>query len=284
MSFATLKTNAEHRMFNGKMGFYQHPSEVCQADMRFSIYLPPQAENHHVPALYFLSGLTCTEENFMIKSGAQQFAAHYGIALIVPDPSPRKTGIADEDADWTYGSGAGYYLNATQEPWAMHYQMYNYVVDELPKVIAANFNVDTANASLFGHSMGGHGTLTIGLRNPGTYKSLSAFAPICNPIATPLGTIAYSRYLGEDKSAWEQYDTLSLLKQTESVPNILIDQGTEDSFFKDGNLHVRELEAYAQAKGLPFTIRYHQGYDHGYYFIATYMQDHIKHHAQYLLG
>jgi S-formylglutathione hydrolase len=285
MGSTPLKTNAESRMFDGTMGFYAHDSETCQCEMRFAVYLPPQARERKVPVLYYLSGLTCTEENFVIKAGAQQFAAKHGIALVIPDTSPRNTGIADEDADWTYGSGAGFYVNATQEPWAKHYQMYDYVVEELPKVIQANFNVDTDNASIFGHSMGGHGTLVIALRNPGRFKSVSVFAPICHPTGMDLGRGTFTRYLGDDKQAWEAYDTMCLLKQRDTqVPEILVDQGTVDEFYTQGGLHVDDLKQYAEEHDLPIHVRFREGYDHGYYFIATYIEEHMNHHAKHLLG
>lgn len=283
MSFE-LKTNAKHRHFDGTMGFYAHQSKVCNHEMRFAVYLPPQAAERKVPALFFLSGLTCTEENFMTKANAQRFAAEHGIALIAPDTSPRNTGIEDEDKDWTYGSGAGYYINATQEPWSKHYQMYDYVQKELPQVIAANFNVDVENAGLFGHSMGGHGTLIMALRNPERFKSYSVFSPISNPSDVKIGDTAYRLYLGEDKSKWREYDTMHLLKEANNIPKVLIDQGTSDQFLKDDGLRTRELADYCKANDVPWDIRFREDYDHGYYFIATFIEDHIAYHARILNG
>ena len=278
----TLKLHREYASFGGKVGFYSHQSSACKTEMKFSIYQPPQAKSQPVPILYFLSGLTCTEENFMIKSGAQQFASKYGLMLVVPDTSPRQTGIPGEDETWDLGSGAGFYLNATVEPWKAHYQMYTYVVEELPKLIAENFSVIPEKQGIFGHSMGGHGALICALKNPNIFLSVSAFAPIAAPMRTPWGQKVFSSYLGENQDEWKAYDATELILTSKYKRPILIDCGTEDQYINDGQLLPDVFsDACAQVRQ-PLTLRMQEGYDHSYYFIATFMEDHIRHHAAVL--
>ncbi|MBD2006445.1 MULTISPECIES: S-formylglutathione hydrolase [Cyanophyceae] len=272
------KLVSEHLCFGGKVGFYSHVSDTCNGEMRFSVYQPPQAKSAPVPVLYFLSGLTCTEENFMGKSGAQQFAAKYGIMLVVPDTSPRNTGIEGEDKDWDFGTGAGFYVDATQEKWRSHYQMYSYVVRELPALIADNFPVQPEKMGIFGHSMGGHGALICALRNPDIYKSVSAFAPIAAPMRCSWGQKAFSNYLGADQESWRDYDASKLVLSAKFNRPILIDQGTADQFLAEQLLPEAFEKACAEA-GQPLTLRYQEGYNHSYYFIATFIEDHIRHHA-----
>ncbi|MBW4433840.1 MAG: S-formylglutathione hydrolase [Pelatocladus maniniholoensis HA4357-MV3] len=273
---------SESKCFDGKLSFYRHPSISCNGEMRFAVYQPPQVNTEPVPVLYFLSGLTCTEENFMAKAGAQRFAAKYGLMLVVPDTSPRNTGIPGEDEDWDFGTGAGFYIDATVEPWASHYRMYSYVVDELPAVIAENFPAIPDRQSIFGHSMGGHGALICAMRNPQKYKSVSAFAPITAPIRCPWGQKAFSRYLGEDLEAWPAYDASELVKQVGYHSQILIDQGTADKFLPE-QLLVDTFDKACAEVNQPLNLRYQEGYDHSYYFIASFIEDHIRHHAIALL-
>ncbi|MCP6758221.1 MAG: S-formylglutathione hydrolase [Fischerella sp. CENA71] len=273
---------SESKCFDGKLGFYRHHSFNCNSEMRFAVYQPPQGIYEPVPVLYFLSGLTCTEENFMAKAGAQRFAAKYGLMLVVPDTSPRNTGIPGEDDDWDFGTGAGFYVDATVEPWASHYRMYSYIVDELPVVIAENFLVLTERKSIFGHSMGGHGALICAMRNPQQYRSVSAFAPIAAPMRCPWGQKAFSRYLGEDQKTWYEYDASELVKQVGYHSQILIDQGTADKFLPE-QLLVDTFDKACAEVDQPLNLRYQEGYDHGYYFIASFIEDHIRHHAIALL-
>ena len=267
----------EHRAcFGGWQDVYRHHSQVLNCEMQFAIYLPPQAEKGPVPVLYWLSGLTCTEQNFIQKAGAQRYAAEHGIAIVCADTSPRGDEVADADG-YDLGKGAGFYVNATQAPWAAHYRMHDYVADELPALVEANFPVTTARA-ISGHSMGGHGALVLALRNPGRYRSVSAFAPIVAPSRVPWGEKAFTAYLGDDREAWRCYDTSELVKTaTERLP-ILIDQGGDDEFL-DGQLRPQLLQAAAQATGHPLRLRMQPGYDHSYYFIASFIGEHIAHHA-----
>lgn len=278
---ASLNCGSEHTCFGGTLGFYRHWSDVCQSDMAVSVYLPPQAKVGPVPVLYFLSGLTCTEENFMAKAGAQRLAADYGLMLVVPDTSPRQTGTLDEDKDWDLGTGAGFYVDAIAAPWKQHYRMYSYVVDELPAVVAAHFPVKAERQGIFGHSMGGHGALICALRHPDRYQSVSAFAPIAAPMQCPWGQKAFHHYLGDNPEAWQAYDASELVK-TQTLPRtILIDQGTADPFLTTQlkpDLFANACEAAGQA----LTLRFQDGYDHSYYFIATFIADHLQHHAQAL--
>ncbi|BAW96250.1 putative esterase [[Synechococcus] sp. NIES-970] len=280
---ANLVLTKEIRCFGGKVQYYQHDSEVCGLPMNFAVFIPPQATEKPVPVLYYLSGLTCTEENFTAKAGAQQYAAELGLMLVAPDTSPRNTGIPDEDKDWDLGSGAGFYVDATQQPWAKHYQMYSYITEELPQLIEANFSV-TDKRGIFGHSMGGHGALVCALRKPDFYQSVSAFAPIVAPSQCPWGEKAFTAYLGADQTLWEAYDTTALIQRHGplSYP-ILVDQGSADGFLAE-QLLTDKMAIACEKVGQPLTLRYQEGYDHSYFFIATFMEDHIRHHSQFLLA
>lgn len=279
-----IETLSEHACFNGTVGFYGHRSEVNDCDMRFAVFVPPQAATEKVPVLTWLSGLTCTEETFMIKSGAQRVAAELGLMLVAPDTSPRGEGVPDDpEGAYDFGLGAGFYLNATQSPWRQHYRMYDYVTQELPELVFARFPGDRACQGIFGHSMGGHGALTIGLKNPHTYRSLSAFAPISNPVDCPWGRKAFSRYLGGDATSWQEYDASLLAGMIEDKPAhpVLVDQGLADQFLEE-QLHPQRLEAAFERFGVPLELRRHEGYDHGYYFISTFIEDHLRFHARNL--
>ena len=280
-----IETISEHRAFDGTVGFYRHRSDTNHCDMQFSVYVPPQATEGSVPAVTYLAGLTCTEETFMIKAGAQRVASELGLMLIAPDTSPRGDDVPDDpDGGWDFGLGAGFYLNATEAPYDRHYHMYDYVTRELPTVVAEHFPVDAEHQGIMGHSMGGHGALTIGLRNPGQYRSISAFAPICSPIHCPWGQKALGNYLGEDKERWALHDASELIKRLDVAPTgpILVDQGMADPFLEQ-ELHPHLLEAACQEQGVSLTLRRHDGYDHGYYFISTFIEDHLRHHAGLLL-
>lgn len=279
----TFKISSEQSCFGGTMGFYSHRSEATGTEMRFGVYVPAQARNSKVPALYWLAGLTCTEETFMIKAGAQRLAAEHGLVLVAPDTSPRGAGIAGEDADWDFGTGAGFYLDAQAEPWARHYRMASYITDELPRLIESHFPVVAGLRGIFGHSMGGHGALVTALRDPPAWRSVSAFAPIGNPIAVPWGQKAFSRYLGDDRNAWAAWDASVLMRRRAYPGRILIDQGMADQFL-DSQLHPDTLESAAGASGQDLLLRRHSGYDHSYWFIQTFMADHIAHHAKLLAG
>ena len=272
------------KSFGGWHKRYRHASSVLGCDMQFSVYLPPQAEQGaSLPVLYWLSGLTCTDENFMQKAGAQRMAAELGLVIVAPDTSPRGPEVPDDaEGAWDFGLGAGFYLNATQQPWARHYQMHDYVVHELPTLVEAHFPV-SQRRGISGHSMGGHGALVCALRNPGHYQSVSAFAPISNPSNCPWGEKAFSRYLGEDRARWREWDACALLAQaTEKLP-ILIDQGDRDDFL-DSQLKPQLLQAQAKAQEHPLWLRLQPGYDHSYYFIASFIDDHLRHHAAALNG
>jgi len=278
----TIETLSETRCFGGKIGFYKHASTSNHCDMQFSVFVPPAAKSAKVPVLTFLSGLTCTEENFMVKSGAQRVAAELGIMLVSPDTSPRGQGVADDpDADYDFGLGAGFYVNSTQPPWSDHYQMYDYITREFQDVIFNNFPGDRDRHGLTGHSMGGHGALTIGLRNPAMFRSLSAFAPICTTLHSPWGQKALGYYLGEDQSTWQQYDAAEVARASGHVDRfrkILVDQGADDPFLAE-QLKPALLEAACKESGLPLELRIHDGYDHGYYFISTFIEEHLRFHA-----
>lgn len=250
--------------------------------MRFSVYQPPQASAGSVPVLYFLSGLTCTEENFMTKAGAQQFAAQYGLMLVVPDTSPRGADIPGEDETWDFGTGAGFYVDAIADPWRSHYQMYSYVTQELPQLIAEQFPADLSRQGISGHSMGGHGALVCALRNPAQYRSVSAFAPIAAPMQCPWGQKAFSHYLGGEQALWRTYDATELVQTTQLNFPILIDQGMADSFLTS-QLMPDLFEAACARVGQPLTLRRQADYDHSYYFISTFIEDHLRHHAEALL-
>jgi S-formylglutathione hydrolase len=276
-----METVSSTVTFGGELRRVQHRSEACNCDMTFSVFLPPQAKSGPVPALYWLSGLTCTDENFTIKAGAQRAAAALGLALVCPDTSPRGTDLPGEHDDWDFGSGAGFYVNATQSPWSDHYRMYDYVTKELPALIDAHFPV-TDRCGISGHSMGGHGALTCYLKNPGKYRSVSAFAPICHPSECSWGQKAFTNYLGEDRNDWEAYDASRLIGNAQEKLPILIDQGTEDEWLSD-QLKPGALEQAAIASHYPLQIRMREGYDHGYYFVASFIEDHLRHHARALL-
>jgi S-formylglutathione hydrolase len=276
-----IATISKHACFGGTLGYYQHPAKATDCDMKFAVYVPRQAESGPVPVLYYLAGLTCTEETFVTKAGALEHAARLGIMLVAPDTSPRVSLAGDRDS-WDFGIAAGFYLDATEAPWSRHYRMYRYVVEELPPFIAANFPADPARAGIMGHSMGGHGALTIGLRNPAKYRSLSAFAPIAAPMQSPWGVKAFTGYLGAYRAAWSQYDATELVKSGHRFESgILIDQGTADKFLEE-QLKPGLLEAACQAAGQPLTLNLRQGYDHGYFFIQTFIGAHLEWHAERL--
>lgn len=277
----SLTVISEHRCFGGTQRFYSHESCECATEMRFSVYLPPQAQQRAVPVLYYLAGLTCTEETFMMKAGAQRVAAELGLMLVAPDTSPRKARIAGDDASWDFGLGAGFYVDATQAPWAQHYRMYSYATRELPEVVKSLGSSLADRQSIFGHSMGGHGALVCALRNPQQYRSVSAFAPIVAPTQVPWGQKAFSGFLGGDKTVWAQYDASELVAAKRYEAKILIDQGTADKFLSE-QLQPQRFEAACQASGTAVQVRRQDGYDHGYYFISTFMEDHLRHHAEYL--
>lgn len=279
-----LETLSEHGCFGGKQGFYRHSSRVIGLPMRFSVYQPPQAATAKLPVLFYLAGLSCTEETFMIKAGAQRRAAQLGLILVSCDTSPRNTGIAGEAEDWEFGSGAGFYLNATEAPWSRHFRMYDYVLDELRETVLAHFAADPERVGIFGHSMGGHGALVLALRNPTVYRSVSAFAPIAAPMDSPWGQKAFLRYLGEDRAAWAMYDATALIGASGRalVPDILIDQGLADPFLAQ-QLHPERFEQACAQAGQPLRLRRHPGYDHGYYFISSFIVDHLEYHAAQLV-
>lgn len=277
-----LELISEHRCFGGAQRFYRHASSVIGLPMRFSVFMPPQArDGREVPALFYLAGLTCTEETFMIKGGAQWLAAEHGVALIAPDTSPRGAGVPGETDAWDFGVGAGFYLDATQAPWSTHYRMYSYIVDELYGLVSASLPIDAGRIGIFGHSMGGHGALTLALRNPDKFRSVSAFAPIAAPMHCPWGEKAFTGYLGSDRQAWRQYDASELIAQAGRAvfpEGILVDQGLNDQFL-EAQLRPDIFERACRDAGQPLNLRRHNGYDHGYYFIQTFMADHLTHHA-----
>ncbi len=266
------------------MGFYRHDSASTASSMRFSVFAPPQARSGRVPVLYYLAGLTCTEETFMIKAGAQRVAAELGMLLVAPDTSPRGLKLAGESDSWDFGVAAGFYVDATQEPWSKHYRMYTYVTQELRALVESQFPADATRTGIFGHSMGGHGALTLALRNPDLYKSVSAFAPIAAPSQCPWGQKAFAGYLGADRAQWSAYDATELVARVKDAarrPPILIDQGLADQFLEK-QLHPHLFEAACRKVGYPLTLRRHEGYDHGYYFMSTFMEDHLRHHGKIL--
>lgn len=272
-----IKTRSQHACFGGIQGFYQHDSQVIGLPMHFSVYQPPQALHGNVPTLFFLAGLTCTEETFMIKAGAQRLAAEYGLMLVTMDTSPRNSGIPGETDTWDFGAGAGFYLDATQAPWAKHYQMASYITQELRELIIKEFPTDANKLGIFGHSMGGHGALTLALQNPGMFQSVSAFAPIAAPIHCPWGQKAFSHYLGGNQDNWRKHDATALIEDGARLPAILVDQGLNDQFLAE-QLHPERFEIACEKAVQKLTLRRHEGYDHGYYFISTFMADHLKHH------
>ena len=276
-----MKEIASSKCFGGVQYRLQHHSKVLQCDMVLSLYLPPAAlAGARVPVLYWLSGLTCNDQNFVTKAGAQRYAAEHNVAIVAPDTSPRGDDIAN-DAAYDLGQGAGFYLNATQMPWAPHFRMYDYIVDELPELLENKFNLDSSRRGIFGHSMGGHGALTIALKNPDRYRSVSAFSPICAPTQCPWGEKAFGAYLGENKNAWMQHDSSVLLAQKKLPYPILIDQGDADEFLQSQLMPERFQKA-AERSGQQLTLRYQPGYDHSYFFIATFIADHIRFHVEQL--
>lgn len=277
----TIELVSENRCFGGVQKTFSHPSDVTGTPMRFSLFLPPAAESGSVPVLYFLSGLTCTDENVTVKGGAQQFAAQHGLAFVAPDTSPRGLDLPNEHDDWDFGSGAGFYVNSTQSPWNAHYRMYDYITEELPALLRKTQPIDVERASITGHSMGGHGALVIGLRNPERYASISAFAPIVSPTQCPWGHKAFSNYLGPDRSTWEEYDASLLVSEKAHPAEILIDQGEADGFLEE-QLKPQLFEAASAKSGQALKLRMQAGYDHSYFFIASFMGDHIAHAAKAL--
>lgn len=277
-----LETISTQKCFGGIQGVYRHDAKETGCAMRFALFLPPQAKDGKVPVLYYLAGLTCTEENFTVKAGAQRVAAELGIALVAPDTSPRGLDYPGEDDAYDFGSGAGFYVDATEAPWRDGYRMYSYIVQELPALINETFPVDPARMGIFGHSMGGHGALTIALKNPGAYRSVSAFAPIVSPIRCPWGEKALTGYLGADRASWRDYDATALIEDRGwNGPTILVDQGMADPFL-ERELKPELLQEACAAKGVPLELRMQEGYDHSYFFISTFVEDHLRHHARHL--
>ena len=284
-SFDRLELLSEHTCFGGVQRFYKHASTEIGLPMRFGVFLPPQAiAGASLPLLTYLAGLTCTEETFATKAGAQRTAAELGLALLMPDTSPRNTGVDSEDHHWDFGVGAGFYLDATQAPWSGHWCMESYLLKELLPAVIAEFGLKGDRLGLFGHSMGGHGALTLALRHPGQFQSVSAFAPICAPTQCPWGHKAFTGYLGQEENTWAEHDASALMAAQTSAPypgGILIDQGLADKFLAE-QLHPELFEAACAKVGQALTLRRHEGFDHGYYFISTFMDDHLRHHAQAL--
>jgi len=274
-----MKTLSENAAFGGTQGVYSHHSEACKCEMTFAVYLPPQAKEGPVPVLWYLSGLTCTHENAMVKAGAQVWAAEAGIALVFPDTSPRGEGVADDEA-YDLGQGAGFYVDATQKPWAPHFNMWSYIADELPKLLFRNFDLIEEAQGITGHSMGGHGALTLAMNRPAQYASVSAFAPICNPSGSDWGRMQLAAYLGEDEANWQRHDASKLMAAKGFPTPVLIDQGSSDQFL--GLLKPETLAEAMAAKRQPGNFRMQEGYDHSYFFVASFMEDHIMHHAEIL--
>ncbi|WP_290537181.1 S-formylglutathione hydrolase [Alcanivorax sp.] len=269
------------KSFGGWLKRYRHRSRVLNCEMIFAIYLPPAAEERSVPLLWWLSGLTCTDENFMQKAGSQRTAAELGLAIVCPDTSPRGTDLPGEHDSYDFGSGAGFYVNATRAPWSQHYRMYDYVTYELPALLRAHFPLNGREA-ISGHSMGGHGALICALKNPGRYTSVSAFAPISNPMQCPWGEKALEGYLGHNRESWEAWDACELIKANGSALALMVDQGDADNFYQDGQLQPESLTAACEEAGVPITLRMQPGYDHSYFFIASFIDDHLKYHFHHL--
>ncbi len=276
-----MKAISEQKCFGGVQGVYEHNSDACQCPMRFGVYMPPKAPDGGAPVLTFLSGLTCTEENFVVKAGAQRIAAELGLIIVAPDTSPRGDDVADADGQYDMGKGAGFYLDATREPWSRHYRMYNYVSRELPALIAANFPVNAEKRGIFGHSMGGHGALTVHFKHPDLYRSVSAFAPISAPSQVPWGEKAFGNYLGDNREDWAAYDATRLVEKSPSGAHILVDQGDADNFLAE-QLNPQPFKDACERAGQKLTHRMQPGYDHSYFFIASFMEDHLRWHAQQL--
>ena len=276
-----MKTESTARSFAGTQGVYSHASEQCQCDMTFAVYMPPQTQDGPVPVLWYLSGLTCTHANVIDKGEYRAHAAEHGVAIVCPDTSPRGENVPDEADNWQFGSGAGFYLDAQNEPWRKNYHMYSYIRHELQGLVLANFNVDADRQGIFGHSMGGHGALTMALKNPDLYKSCSAFAPIVQPTTADWSSGAFERYLGDNPETWADHDATLLVENGARLDDILIDQGGADSFLDDG-LRPWLFEKACKDAGVPLTLRMQEGYDHSYLFISTFMGDHIRWHAERL--
>ena len=279
----SVKAVAKNKAFGGVQGVYSHDSVETRCTMRFGVFLPPQAATTRaLPPLYWLSGLTCTEENFIVKAGAQRVAAELGLAIVVPDTSPRGVNLPGDADSYDFGVGAGFYVDATEPPWSQHYRMYSYVTKELPSVVASEFPIDGSRAGIFGHSMGGHGALTIALKNPDAYRSVSALAPIASPMRCPWGEKALSGYLGPDRARWREYDSTALLEDRGwHGPPLLVDQGTSDQFL-DTQLKPDLLRDACARRNVALELRMQEGYDHSYFFIATFIEDHLRYHARYL--
>ncbi|QOW24933.1 S-formylglutathione hydrolase [Lysobacter sp. H23M47] len=276
-----MKQVEQHASFGGSQEVWQHASSTLGVDMDFAVYLPPQAKQGPCPVLYWLSGLTCNEQNFITKAGAQGYAAKHGVILVAPDSSPRGEGVADDEA-YDLGQGAGFYLNATREPWAKHYRMYDYITQELPALVDAHFPTTTARG-ISGHSMGGHGALVIALRNPGMFRSVSAFSPVVAPSQVPWGEKAFGAYLGDDRDEWKQWDATALVANASERLPLLVDQGDADNFLEE-QLRPHLLQQACEAAGHPLTLRMQPGYDHSYYFIASFIGEHMAHHAKAMKG
>ncbi|MFC3705116.1 S-formylglutathione hydrolase [Devosia honganensis] len=276
-----METISTARSFGGIQGVYRHQSAACRCDMTFALFLPPQAQEGKVPLLWYLSGLTCTHQNVMDKGEYRRLAAELGVAVICPDTSPRGEDVADEKDNWQFGKGAGFYVDATEAPYAAHYRMASYIAEELPALVGKNFPLDMARQAIFGHSMGGHGAITLALRHPGRFRSVSAFAPIAQPSTAGWSRPAFEKYLGKDESAWRPYDATLLIEDGHRLPELLVDQGTADGFLDDG-LRPWLLEQACKAAGIPLTLNMREGYDHSYFFISTFMDDHLRWHAERL--
>lgn len=278
-----METVSESRMFGGTQGVYRHPSKSTGCDMELAVYTPPGASGGRVPVLVYLSGLTCTWENVTVKAGAQRIAAREGLLFVAPDTSPRGTDFPGEHEDYDFGSGAGFYVDATEEPWRRAYRMYSYITEELPALVAEHFPADIGRQGIFGHSMGGHGALVAALRNPERYRSVSAFAPISAPSRCPWGEKAFTGYLGSDREAWRRYDATELVAESGFRGSVLVDQGTADPYLEE-QLQPQRLREACESAGVDLELRLQDGYDHSYYFIATFMEDHVVHHARALKG
>ncbi|MDF1778216.1 MAG: S-formylglutathione hydrolase [Rhizobiaceae bacterium] len=276
-----MKMISENKSHGGVQGVYSHTSKACACDMTFAVFVPPQAAKAPCPVVWYLSGLTCTHANVMEKGEYRRLAAELGLIIVCPDTSPRGDQVADDADSWQMGKGAGFYVDATEEPWSEHYQMYSYITEELPSVIAEHFPVDMKKQAIFGHSMGGHGALTIALKNAQRFKSCSALAPIVHPITADWSKAAFQAYLGADENSWRAHDACTLIEDGARFPTFLIDQGGADGFLDDG-LRPWLLEEACKKAGIPITLRMQEGYDHSYYFISSFMEDHLRWHAERL--